>query len=120
MRPLETSQTSAPTAPATPAMSHPILPPDSSEVTLKSTAEQTDIASRLKMVTCENVSLDDATRMGLYMLMSVWVLRESGGKKKVRFVAREIEYSRGCNAEHHVISIVFDHCISVHVETFRQ
>ena len=38
--------------------------------------------------------MGNATQMGLSSLKSMWVLRESGGKIKARFVAKEIAYSR--------------------------
>ena len=82
-----------------------------------------EIASPLKMRTCEEVSRDDGTQMGLKMLKSGWVLREWWKEK--REVCRQrncaLSFELGCsllccNAKHHVISIVLEHCIRVQVE----
>ena len=70
------------------------LEPDEHNAENYNLEEQKEIASPLKMGTCEEVSRDDATRILLTMLKSGWVLRESGGKKKVRLVAEEIAYFR--------------------------
>ena len=70
------------------------LEPDEHNAENYDLEKQKEIASPLKMGTCEEVSRDDATHMVLTMLKSSWVLRESGGKIKARLVAEEIAYFR--------------------------